>query len=241
MNRKKLIYVIEDEADIASLVCRELESFGFDTRSYNTGGQASLAIKHRLPDLCIVDLGLPDMDGMGLVRELCEKHRLGVVILTGRGSLPDRVFGLEVGADDYIIKPFDPRELVARVKSVCRRLENIEPESSTAIGTQVRFADWTFSPPTLTLVSATGASEELSAAESELLCVLLKSPKQVLSRDQLMGRLMGRESMPFDRSIDVRMSRIRKKLEADPKNPKIIKTVYGAGYMFVADVEWLGS
>ncbi len=238
MTRKKLIYVIEDEVDIASLVCRELETFGFETRAYNTGSQASLAIKHRTPDLCIVDLGLPDMDGMGLVRELCEQHRIGVVILTGRGSLPDRVFGLEVGADDYIIKPFDPRELVARVKSVCRRLESIDLVVPVSIGTQVRFADWTFSPSTLTLVSATGDNEELSSAESELLCVLLKSPKQVLSRDQLMGRLMGRESMPFDRSIDVRMSRIRKKLEADPKNPKIIKTVYGAGYMFVADVEW---
>ena len=239
MTTKKLIYVIEDEQDIASLVCNELQNFGFDTEAFSTGGQASKAISRKLPDLCIVDLGLPDMDGMGLVRELCEQHRIGVVILTGRGSLPDRVFGLEVGADDYIIKPFDPRELVARVKSVCRRLESVSTEDPKALHAQARFENWVFNPSTLTLTTDEGHSEELSSAESELLCVLLKSPKQVLSRDQLMGRLMGRESMPFDRSIDVRMSRIRKKLEVDPKNPKIIKTVYGAGYMFVADVEWL--
>ncbi len=240
MSTRKLIYVIEDEADISSLVCRELENFGFDTEAFSTGGQASQAIGNRLPDLCIVDLGLPDMDGMGLVRELCEQHQIGVVILTGRGSLPDRVFGLEVGADDYIIKPFDPRELVARVKSVCRRLESAAvPGEAKSGGSQARFEGWLFNPATLTLTADDGHTEELSSAESELLCVLLKSSKQVLSRDQLMGRLMGRESMPFDRSIDVRMSRIRKKLEADPRNPKIIKTVYGAGYMFVADVDWV--
>ena len=238
MTTKKLIYVIEDEQDIASLVCDELQNFGFETKAFTTGGQASKEIGRKLPDLCIVDLGLPDMDGMGLVRELCEQHRIGVVILTGRGSLPDRVFGLEVGADDYIIKPFDPRELVARVKSVCRRLESISQDGDKSFCNRAKFDDWTFSPSTLTLTAGDGHQEELSSAESELLCVLLKSSKQVLSRDQLMGRLMGRESMPFDRSIDVRMSRIRKKLEVDPKNPKIIKTVYGAGYMFVADVEW---
>ncbi|MCW8885146.1 MAG: response regulator transcription factor [Motiliproteus sp.] len=238
MTSKKLIYVIEDEPDIATLVCRELENFGFETRTFDTGTQASRSIKHRQPDLCIVDLGLPDMDGMGLVRELCETHQIGVVILTGRGSLPDRVFGLEVGADDYIIKPFDPRELVARVKSVCRRLESQPSEIQVSSHSEAQFAGWSYTPSTLTLKSAEGETTELSSAESELLCVLLKSPKQVLSRDQLMGRLMGRESMPFDRSIDVRMSRIRKKLEADPKDPKIIKTVYGAGYMFVAEVSW---
>ncbi len=241
MTIKKLIYVIEDEADIASLVCNELENFGFQTQAFSTGSEASLAISRRLPDLCIVDLGLPDMDGMGLVRELCEQHRIGVVILTGRGSLPDRVFGLEVGADDYIIKPFDPRELVARVKSVCRRLEAFSSDAANTQGGRARFDNWTFNPATLTLTADDGRSEELSSAESELLCVLLKSSKQVLTRDQLMERLMGRQSMPFDRSIDVRMSRIRKKIEVDPKNPKIIKTVYGAGYMFMADVSWLSE
>nr|WP_210395492.1 response regulator transcription factor [Motiliproteus sediminis] len=233
-----MIYVIEDEPDIASMVCNELENFGFATASFRTGALASQAIRRRQPDLCIVDLGLPDMDGLGLVRELCDSHRIGVVILTGRGSLPDRVLGLEIGADDYITKPFDPRELVARINSLIRRLEQID-STAQAPSRAARFGDWRFDPATLTLTNDDGRAETLSSAESDLLLVLLRAPKQVLSRDRLMGDLMGRESMPFDRSIDVRMSRIRKKLEEDPKNPRLIKTVYGVGYLLSVSVEWL--
>ena len=238
MSSKKLIYVIEDEADIASLVCNALQSFGFETASFRTGALASQAIRRRPPDLCIVDLGLPDMDGLALVRELCVSNRIGVVILTGRGSLPDRVLGLEIGADDYITKPFDPRELVARINSLMRRLEQIDSAAQNPTRA-ARFGDWTFDPATLTLSHSDGRSETLSSAESDLLLVLLRAPKQVLSRDRLMGDLLGRESMPFDRSIDVRMSRIRKKLEEDPKNPRLIKTVYGVGYLLSVAVEWL--
>nr|WP_255537677.1 response regulator transcription factor [Motiliproteus sp. SC1-56] len=234
-----MIYIVEDEKDIADLVAEALSQFGFETATFRTGGQALHQINQRRPDLCIVDLGLPDMDGLGLVRELGDNRGLGVMILTGRGSLPDRVLGLEIGADDYIIKPFDPRELVARVNSLLRRLEKHRPEDSVADSeARARFDRWTFHPATLTLESCEGQSETLSSAEAELLKVLLGSPRQVLSRDQLMGKLMGRESMPFDRSIDVRMSRIRKKIEADPKNPRIIKTVYGVGYLFAAEVSW---
>jgi two-component system OmpR family response regulator len=234
----RLIYVVEDEQDIATLVCTELERFGYETASFRTGAQATQAVKRRTPALCIVDLGLPDMDGLALVRELCDKHRVGVMILTGRGSLPDRVLGLELGADDYIIKPFDPRELVARVNSLLRRLDQIGQPPADGLQKTAQFGDWRFDPSTLTLSHRDGRNDRLSAAESDLLLLLLRAPQQILSRDRLMGDLQGRDSIPFERSIDVRMSRIRKKLEDDPKVPKLIKTVYGVGYLLSVAVEW---
>lgn len=241
VSSNKLIYVIEDEHDIAALVCAELERFGYDTASFRTGAQATQAIKRRTPALCIVDLGLPDMDGLALVRELCDKHRVGVMILTGRGSLPDRVLGLELGADDYMIKPFDPRELVARVNSLLRRLDQIGQVDTDSGPKVARFGDWRFDPATLTLSHDDGRTDRLSSAEADLLQLLLRAPQQILNRDRLMGDLMGRESIPFERSIDVRMSRIRKKLEDDPKVPKLIKTVYGVGYLLSVSVEWVSA
>ncbi|WP_421863815.1 response regulator transcription factor [Motiliproteus sp.] len=238
MTSQKLIYVIEDERDIAEMVCNELQSFGFATEIFRTGAQASQAIRRRPPVLCIVDLGLPDMDGMALVRELCEQKRIGVMIVTGRGSLPDRVLGLELGADDYLTKPFDPRELVARVNSLIRRLDQIGQPETRPTPKVAQFGDWRFDPATLTLVRRDGHLERLSSAESELLMVLLKAPQQILNRDRLMGDLLGRDSIPYERSIDVRMSRIRKKLEDDPKRPKLIKTVYGVGYLLSVPVDW---
>ena len=241
MSSNRLIYVIEDERDIADLVCTELKSFGFQAENFRTGAQAEQAIRKRPPALCIVDLGLPDMDGMTLVRELCEQQRIGVMIVTGRGSLPDRVLGLELGADDYITKPFDPRELVARVNSLIRRLDQIgQPERSVAPKI-AEFGDWRFDPSTLTLVRRDGQTDRLSSAESELLMLLLKAPQQILNRDRLMGDLLGRDSIPYERSIDVRMSRIRKKLEEDPKRPKLIKTVYGVGYLLSVPVDWIAA
>ncbi|MEH6472672.1 MAG: response regulator transcription factor [Halopseudomonas sp.] len=234
----KLIYVIEDERDIADLVCAELERYGYETANFRTGAQATQAIKRLAPALCIVDLGLPDMDGLALVRELCEKYRVGVMILTGRGSLPDRVLGLELGADDYMIKPFDPRELVARVNSLLRRLDKIGQVDTNSLQKVAQFGEWRFDQSTLTLSHQDGRQDRLSSAESELLMLLLGAPQQILNRDRLMGDLMGRDSIPFERSIDVRMSRIRKKLEDDPKKPKLIKTVYGVGYLLSVPVEW---
>ncbi|MFC6669204.1 response regulator transcription factor [Marinobacterium aestuariivivens] len=234
MKQNRLIYVVDDEADICTLVCDELNRFGYETRSFNTGGRAAQAIRRRLPDLCIVDLGLPDMDGLGLVRELCAHQGIGIMILSGRDSTPDRVLGLELGADDYITKPFEPRELVARANSLLRRLEQIDNQDGESARRRASFADWTFDPGTLTLTRSSGESEVLSTAEAELLDSLLRAPRQILSRDQLLGE----RADPFDRSIDVRMSRIRKKIETDPKNPSIIKTIYGAGYMLAAEVRW---
>lgn len=232
MSNPKTIYVIDDEQDICQLVSHELEQFGYDVRSFSTGAQASHAIRLRPPVLCIIDLGLPDMDGMELVKQLCELHSIGIMILSGRNSVPDKVLGLELGADDYIVKPFIPRELVARVNSLVRRITTeAQPHSETRVA---QFANWHYDPKTLSLSGTDGQQAELSSAEHELLIKLLKAPKTILSRDQLMGDSTG----PFDRSIDVRMSRVRKKIERDPKNPEIIKTIYGVGYILTTDVSW---
>ncbi|KEA61971.1 DNA-binding response regulator [Marinobacterium lacunae] len=234
--QKKLVYIIDDETDICELISAELIRHGYDTRTFQTGAQATHALNRRKPDLCIIDLGLPDMDGISIVRQLCDSLGLGVIIISGRDSTSDRVLGLEFGADDYLIKPFDPRELVARVNSLFRRLEHIEAAASRSDKSRkAMFAGWLFDPSTLTLRHHDqGRNEILSASEAALLTLLLRSPRQILSRDQL---LQGYAD-PFDRSIDVRMSRIRKKIEKEPRHPTIIKTVYGAGYILTSEVEW---
>ncbi|MCY0964420.1 response regulator transcription factor [Parathalassolituus penaei] len=239
MSAQELIYLVEDDADIARLVSLELERYGYRVRYFRTGAQL-LAALNQMPRVCIVDLGLPDMDGLELVRQLTAQANIGVMILSGRDSLPDRVLGLELGADDYISKPFDPRELVARVSSVIRRLDkNSQPKSTIYSPGEkgrsiARFEHWCFDSATLTLTRDSGEEAVLSAGEAELLLQLLQSPKQILSRDQLLRQ----QDDAFDRSIDVRMSRIRKKLEENPKSPRLIKTVYGMGYMLATDVRW---
>lgn len=238
MNAKKRIYVIEDEADIRTLLRQVLEEYGYAVTVLANGRDARQAIRREAPDLCIVDLGLPDMDGLTLVRELWEDVRFGVIILTGRGGVSDRVLGLELGADDYIVKPFEPRELVARVNSVIRRRDQLA-NASASPASRARFADWVFDSGNLMLSAEDGRQESLTAAESRLLLSLLRAPKRVLSREQLQGDDQDCDDFPFDRSIDVRISRIRKKIEADPKTPRLIKTVYGAGYLFAADVAWI--
>lgn len=235
MSAGKLIYIVDDEVDICKLVSRELARYGHTAQAFHNGGQAQYALKRHKPDLVIIDLGLPDMDGLNLVRQLMDTCQTGVMILSGRNSLPDKVLGLELGADDYISKPFDPRELVARANSILRRMEKMATQSAgERPRKQAQFGDWNFDPRTLTLSNVNGIEEVLSTAEAEILLSLLKSPKQILSREQL---LKERDS-GFDRCIDVRMSRIRKKLEADPSTPRLIKTVYGAGYMLTTDVVW---
>lgn len=242
MNAKKLVYLVDDEADVRRLVVATLQDYGLRTLAFASGRDVRQAIQRQPPDLCLVDLGLPDMDGLSLVRELWGDVRFGVVILTGRGDLSDRVLGLELGADDYIVKPFEPRELVARVKTVIRRREQLvaTATSGSAPGEAVTagFGGWTYDPGNLTLSAADGRRETLSAAEAVLLAALLRTPNRVLTREQLQSADDGRDDLPFDRSIDVRISRIRKKIEDDPRSPRLIKTVYGAGYLLAAEVTW---
>ncbi len=230
------ILVLEDEAEIARLICGSLSEYGFRCDHLTTGRQLLDRARRATPDLCIVDLGLPDMDGMQVVRELQEGSPCAVLILTGRNDVTDRVLGLELGADDYIVKPFEPRELVARVRSILRRYQRAAAsDASDTARTIARFAGWTFDRGLHALTAPDGREVNLSAAEAGLLLTLLQRPNRILSREQLLGE---RDVDPFDRSIDVRMSRLRRKLDDDPHDPKLIKTVYGAGYLFTAQVAW---
>jgi len=226
------IYVVEDEVDLGQLICSTLKGFRYEAAHFTSGDEALCALNEAKPDVCIVDLNLPDMDGMELVKRL-EEEEVGVIIVSGRDGLTDRVLGLEFGADDYITKPFEPRELVARVQSLLRRIRKKKTDPVNQ-PTRARFGQWVFQPESLSLKHPQKAPESLSRAEGDMLVALLKHPFQILSRDQLLGE----NCVPYDRSIDVRMSRLRKKIEEDPQQPAFIKTVYGAGYMFTSEVRW---
>lgn len=232
------VFVLEDQPEIGRLVCRTLEQHGFSAEWFPRAAAFLGRMRARRPDLCIVDLGLPDQDGLAVIREVQDRDRVPVIILTGRSDPVDRVLGLELGADDYVVKPFDPRELVARVKAVLRRSEAIpSTDSGQRIGV-ARFDRWACDFDRLILTDSEGTSFELSAAEARLLLAFCRSPNRVLTREVLLGLRSAADRSPYDRAIDVRISRLRQKLELDPKNPQTIKTVYGAGYIFTADIEW---
>ncbi len=235
---RKRVYVIDDEPDIRNLVRGALEEFGYEVQTFASGREARQFIRRDPPALCIVDIGLPDMNGLTLVRELWEDVRFGLIILTGRGGVSDRVLGLELGADDYIVKPFEPRELVARVSSVIRRREQLLAASTDLGQSKASFGGWSFDVGNLTLQHGDGRSESLTAAEANLLLCFVRAPNRVLSRDQLQGDAETRDDHNYERSIDVRISRLRKKIEADARDPQLIKTVYGAGYLLATDVRW---
>ncbi len=234
-----LIFVVEDDEAVSKLVVDALHQFGFAAEAYRNGMNVLRRLQTERPDLCIVDLGLPDMDGMDLVRRIAEVSSCGVLILTGRGHAADRVIGLEHGGDDYVVKPFEARELVARVRSILRRRAS-KPGAGPGSGFgQARryasFLGWTLDCSANMLRAADGSEHVLGVAETQVLRAFVERPHQILNREQLMGQ---RDLSPLDRSIDVRISRLRRKLESDPQNPKVIKTVYGAGYMFSAAVTW---
>ena len=235
---KKRIYLIEDDLDICELVRSILESYGYQISAFHTGRDARAAIRREPPDLCLVDLALPDMNGLDLIREMWTDVRFGLIILTGRAEVSDRVLGLELGADDYIVKPFEPRELVARVGSVLRRHDQLIQAAHMNEASRVRFGTWTFDVGNLTLTHDDGHQEGLTAAEAELLLTFVKSPNRVLSREQLQSDQDCGDDFPYERSIDARISRLRKKIEVDPRKPQLIKTVYGAGYVLAKDVTW---
>jgi DNA-binding response OmpR family regulator len=225
------VVVVEDDIDVGNVIVRTLESFGFAVVRLTRGADLLRRIDELRPAACIIDLGLPDVDGLQLVRKL-ENTQVGLLIVTGRGDLADRIVGLECGADDYLVKPFEPRELVARLNSVLRRLSKRAERHAIA-----SFSGWRFDLDALSLTSPGGDVVRLSRAEAQLLEVFVRSPNRVLTREHLM-EVRGTMERAFDRSIDVRISRLRQKLKDDPNHPQFIRTVYGSGYLFASPVSW---
>ena len=240
------IAVLDDEVDITQLLANYLQSHGFRVTQLHDGASLMKLMGSDPADLVLLDLGLPGEDGFSIARRMRENWRCGLVIVTGRGDAVDKVVGLEVGADDYVTKPFDLRELVARVKAVLRRLA---PEDGPVVATaapasaappaapdRLRFAGWQLDLAARSLANPQGQSVPLTGGEFDLLRAFAGHPGRVLSRDFLLEQTRGREAAPFDRTIDVQVGRLRKKIEADPDDPQIIKSVRGAGYILVPPV-----
>lgn len=228
-----LVYVVDDEAAICALLAETLAQFGFRTESFARADDVLKALDRQVPEACLIDLGLPDMEGMVLINEIRRRTFVPILVLSARSHSSDRVMGLELGADDYVVKPFDPREVVARLRSVLRRAAD-RPKPADAVRL-ARFSGHVFDPSSHRLVSPDGEESFLSTGEATLLEALLKAPKRVLSRDYLLEH--GGRDESLDRSIDVRVSRLRKKLSGEGGTP-LIRTIYGSGYMLTSAVDW---
>ena len=235
---QELIVIVEDDPAVARVIEQVLGDFSFRTVWCRNGADLLKRLRTLGPDLCIIDLGLPDMDGIELMQRVRAESSCGIMILTGRTYVSDRVMGLELGADDYVLKPFEPRELVARVRSILRRNE-VTPAAGAPEKRQVAaFSGWRFNVGNNLLCAPNGEQYQLSTAEAKLLKVFVDHPNRILRREQLLGT---RELDSTDRSIDVSISRLRRKLEPQAGSPAFIKTVYGAGYLFLASVSWTGA
>jgi two-component system phosphate regulon response regulator OmpR len=224
------VLVVDDDPSVRSMLVEYLTQHGYEVRAAASGAAMRTELERGAPAVVLLDIGLPGEDGLTLARYLRERHDVGIIMVTGAGDVVDRVAGLEVGADDYIAKPFDPRELRARLKSVLRRLEKKEASKTE---TRVSIGRCYLDLKSRTLCDAKGREVAITAMEFELLKTLIEHPNQVLSRDQLLTLTRNREWEPFDRSIDIRITRLRRKVEEDPARPRAIKTVRGAGYMFI--------
>jgi two-component system phosphate regulon response regulator OmpR len=226
------VLVVDDDPAIRQVLMEYLSSHGYEVAEAAGGEEMRRELERAVPALVLLDIGLPKEDGLTLARWLREHYPVGIIMVTGAGDVVDRVAGLEVGADDYIAKPFDLRELRARVKSVLRRLE-AKSERKAPGKSRVTVGNCFLDLKSRTLSDARGREIPITAMEFDLLKALVDHPNQVLTRDQLLTLTRNREWEPFDRSIDIRITRLRRKVEQDPSRPRLIKTVRGAGYMFV--------
>ena len=240
MKRSPHILVVDDHRQIRESVTRYLERNGMRA----TGARDAVEMDARLStghyDLMVLDVMMPGEDGLSVCRRLSAERRLPIILLTALGQDADRIVGLELGADDYLPKPFNPRELLARIKAVLRRTEAVEPEAGTLSGKRVRFAGLVFDTDARLIEDGQGREIALTTADHRLLTVLLERPRVVLSREQLMDLTLGRSAGPLDRTIDNQISRLRRKIEPDPLRPRIITTVRNGGYCLAADVEVIG-
>ncbi len=234
-NQEHLL-VVDDDREIRTLLTDYLEQVGYRVSAVAGGREMRRVLDGSRIDLVILDLMLPGEDGLSLCRELRSRSRMPILMLTARGEETDRIVGLEMGADDYLPKPFNPRELLARIRSILRRAQSLPPNLEPEPASQFFFADWKLDVPTRELIAADGLVVPLSGAEYRLLRVFLDHPQRVLARDQLLDLAQGRESVLFDRSIDVLIGRLRRRLNDDAKEPRLIKTIRGQGYVLAAVV-----
>ena len=235
MNQAAEILIVDDEPDIRQLLRVYLKAQGFQISEADTGAAARRQLESQRPDLALVDLGLPDEDGLSLIRNLRQRYQLPIIILTGRGDIVDKVVGLELGADDYVTKPFDLRELLARIKSVLRRTEGTlrEPEEVD----RLRFAGFELRLKGHRLCDLSGTEIALTHGEFKLLAALARNAQKTLSRDEILDVTHGREAGPYDRTVDMQITRLRRKLGEDPRLPSMIRSVRGVGYMLTCPVE----
>ncbi len=231
------ILVVDDHHEIRDLLGKYLVKQGLRASLAANAAEARKALAAGAIDLVVLDIMMPGEDGLSLCRHLRETSEIPVILLTALGEETDRIVGLEIGADDYLTKPFNPRELLARVKAVLRRTQSLPRSPGEPADRYLRFGPWTLDTARREIAAADGVGVALSTAEFRLLVAFLNHPHMVLSRDQLLDLTRGRTAEVYDRSIDNQVSRLRRKIERDPKNPQLVKTVWGGGYTLAADVE----
>jgi two-component system, OmpR family, response regulator len=236
MSDRAHVLIVDDDREIRGLLAQYLEKHDFRTTAVADGKEMRRVLERSHVDLLVLDLMLPGEDGLSLCRELRTRSQLPIIMLTARGEDVDRIIGLELGADDYVAKPFNPRELLGRIKAVLRRSAHAPRDPSPESVRGFCFGGWRLDTVTRTLSNSEGRELALSGAEYRLLAVLLGAGNRVLTRAQLTELLRGRDADPFDRSIDVRVSRLRQILGDDARAPQIIKTVYGEGYVIGVNV-----
>ena len=243
MNQSHHIHVVDDDPDIRSLIQEYLEGEGFRVTTAGDGAQMRAILDSAPADLVILDVRLPGESGLDIALRLRQTTDIPIIMLSEKDDVVDRVTGLEIGADDYVPKPFHLRELLARIRSLLRRIDAVAEAPSAAVTgaasaeERFRFSGWILNTQRRELFSPDGEAIELSAGEFNLLEAFAQRPNRILSRDQLLDIVYNREANLFDRSIDVQIGRLRRKIEIDPKKPALIKTVRGAGYMFNCTVE----
>jgi two-component system OmpR family response regulator len=234
MTAEPHILIVDDARDIREPLGQYLRRHGFRTGLAANAAEARAAVEGGAIDLVILDVMMPGEDGLSVCRWLVGRGGPPVILLTAMSDDTDRIVGLELGADDYVVKPFNPRELLARIRAVLRRVPPAPPEVPSGIR---RFAGWSFDPAARSLVHPDGRRAELTSGEARLLAVFLDRPRTVLSRDRLLDLTAGREAKAYDRAIDNQVSRLRRKIEADPARPALVVTEWGGGYALAADVE----
>lgn len=236
MNPSPKILIVEDNAEMSALVASAFKKEGYRVTAAGDGRSMMKIIENERIDLIILDIMLPGDDGLTICRNLQSSSSIPIIIMSAKGDELDRVLGLKMGADDYVSKPFSMMELIARAQAVLRRTGSEIRYELSENPNQYSFAGWVLDIAQRELINSEDIIVPLSTGEIDLLCVFLQRPKRTLSRDQLLDLARGRDAQAFDRSIDTQVSRLRRKIEIDPREPKIIKTVWGGGYILSVDV-----